>query len=143
MTTFTGVISYPVPLYANVPIDPDAFIPSQYVISAITLGNPTTITTAINHNYVVGQQVRLLIPPSFGSIQLNQQIGYVLAISNPNQVQVSINSNNANAFIASPSTIQSAQIVAIGDINEGQTNTNGLSNQNLFIPGSFQNISPN
>lgn len=141
MTSQVGVVSFPIPAYSNLPIEPQFYQPSVFVISAISLGQTTTITTTENMNYVVGQQIRLLIPPSFGSIQLNNQTGYVISLPSANQVEVSINSVYADAFISSSSKVQSAQIVAIGDINQGYTSTNGPNIPLVTIPGSFINIS--
>lgn len=135
------VISFPIPPYSNVPINAEFYEPSQFFISAITLGNPTVITTTVNNNYVVGQLVRLIIPPTFGTRQLNEQTAYVVSIPASNQVAVSINSLNYDSFISSSSTTQ-PQILAIGDINSGTTNNSGRSNTGTFIPGSFINISP-
>lgn len=128
--------------YQNVPIMAQYYQPSRFVISAVTLGTTTTITTTQNVNYLIGQQVRLIIPPTFGCRQLNEQQGLVLSLPNPNQVVVSINSNNFDPYIASSATTQ-AQIIAVGDVNSGQTNANGPYFQNLDIPASFINISPN
>jgi hypothetical protein len=94
-------------------------------------------------NYVVGQEIRLLIPISFGSFQLNDKKGFVLALPLPTQVEVSIDSsNNVDAFTASGNPIERAQIVAIGDVNTGVTNSQGRVNNGTYIPGSFINISP-
>ncbi len=144
MITLKGVVSYPIPLYANVPIHAEYYQPSRFVISAITLGYTTIITTSVAHNYVIGQQVRLIIPNNFGSYQLNEKQGYVLSIPSTTQVEISINSNaNVDAFILATNLINVAQILAIGDVNMGATNTNGLTNNITFISGSFIDISPN
>jgi len=135
------VISYPIPAYQNLPIEPQFYQPSRFVISAIALGVTTVVTTTVNNNYVIGQLVRLIIPPSFGTRQLNEQQGYVISIPNPNQVELTIYSVGFDAFINSTATTQ-AQILAIGDINTGVTNANGRSSTGTFIPGSFINISP-
>lgn len=142
MATTTGVITYPTPAYQNLPIDAQFYIPGRFVISAVTLGVTTTITTSLDHNYVIGQEVRLIIPPSFGCRQLNESKGFVLSIPNLNQVNVSIDSSmNVDAFIASTASTV-AQILAIGDVNTGVTNTQGRVNNSTFIPGSFLDISP-
>jgi hypothetical protein len=127
--------------YQNPPIMPQYFQPSQFFISAIALGSTTTVTTTKNMNYVIGQQVRLLIPRNCGSRQLNGIDGLVIAIPNPNQVIININSSNANAFILATNSTTPAQIIAVGDINTGVINSNG-PNTGTFIPGTFQNISP-
>jgi hypothetical protein len=134
------VISYPIPPYSNVPIEPQWYEPSQFFISAITRGWMTTVTTTVDHNYVVGQQVRLVIPPSFGIRQLNEQSAYVYSIPAANQVVININSTNYDAFKSSPATTQ-PQIMAIGDVNSGPINKSPSTEQ-TYIPGSFINISP-
>lgn len=142
------VISYPIPPYSNVNINAQYYSPSEFFISAISLGQQTTITTSGNHNFVVGQLVRLVIPPSFGTRQLNGQSGYVLSIPAANQVLLNINSSNADPFIASSATTK-AQILAMGDVNSGITTftstnveANNILNLSTNIPGSFINISP-
>jgi hypothetical protein len=137
------VISFPIPAYQNVPIHAEYYLPSRFLISGISLGITTIITTTENINYVVGQEIRLLIPISFGSFQLNGLTGFVLSLPSSNQVEISIDSSkNVDAFTASGNPIESAQIVAIGDINTGATNAQGELNQGTYIPGSFINISP-
>ncbi len=136
------VISYPIPAYSNPPINPEFYIPSRFVISAITLGATTTITVTEDHNYVVGQLVRLIIPASFGSIQLNEKTGYVVVIPSSTQFTLDINSaQNVSPFISSSASTK-AQSLAIGDINTGVINSSGRTNTGTFIPGSFINISP-
>jgi hypothetical protein len=142
MTSVGTVISYPTPLYQNLPIEPQFYEPSRFNIIAISLGFSTTVTTSVNHNYFIGQEVRLLIPPSFGCRGLNQQTGIVISIPNPDQVVLNINSQLLNPFILASSNIQTAQITAIGDMNSGAINSSGVINQIINIPGSFINISP-
>lgn len=136
------VISYPIPAYQNLPIEKQFYQPSQYFISAITLGYVTTITTTVNHNYSVGQLVRLLIPNGFGSRQLNEMLGYVISIPALNQVTLDMNSSYADPFIVNSKINTQPQIVAVGDINTGVLNANGRTLELLTIPGSFENISP-
>lgn len=125
----------------NPPIHPEYYKPRVFTITAIALGKTTTVTTSVNHNYVIGQAIKLLIPPSYGSFQLNGQTGNVIAIPAANQVTVSINSSNSNAFVIGPTTTP-AQIIAIGDVNTGPINANGPLHTSTLIPGSFQDISP-
>jgi hypothetical protein len=137
----TPAIVGPVPPYSNVNINAQFYEPSAFFISAIALGITTTVTTTVNHNYLVGQEVRLIIPPTFGSRQLNERSGFVLSIPAANQVVLSINSSmNVDAFQTSSAKTQ-PQILAIGDVNLGVTNVNGRSSTGTFIPGSFINIS--
>lgn len=135
------VISYPIPAYSNVPIEPQFYQPSRFVISAITLGLTTTVTTTESMNYVLGQLVRLIIPPQFGTRELNEQQGYVISIPGATQVTLNINSQGMTPFINASSPTK-AQILAIGDINTGPQNTSGRTQNITYIQGSFINISP-
>lgn len=137
------VISYPIPPYQNLPIEPQNYQPSQFFISAVSLGINTIITTTTNMNYVIGQLVRLLIPSYSGCRQLNQQTGYVISIPNPNQVVLNINSSvNVDSFISTTEPTQ-PQIVSVGDVNNGLTYVTIVNLPSPTIPGSFINISPN
>lgn len=138
MTFITG----PIPAYQNLPIEAQYYQPSRFVISAITLGTTTLVTMTIATNYLIGQAVRFIIPPSFGTRQLNEQQGLVISIPEPNQVVVNIDSSKYDAFIASSATTQ-AQIMAIGGVNSGSINANGNQNTATNIPAAFINISPN
>lgn len=127
----------------NPPINPQFYVPRMFFISNLTLGVTTLVTTSVDHNYVIGQLVRLLISPFYGSYQLNEQQGYVLSIPSADQVVVEINSLNANTFISSPSYGPTKpQIVPVGDANSGVINNQGRLSTGTFIPGSFINISP-
>lgn len=126
----------------NPPITPQYYQPSVFEITAMTCGSLTTITTAVNHNYVIGQQVRVVIPQPNGPTQLNESQSFVVSIPAANQVVTTLNSIGANTFVASSSSDQFVpQIMPIGDINSGQINT-GRSGNPTYIPGSFIDISP-
>jgi len=132
----------------NPAIMPQYYQPSRFVISAISLGQTTTITTSVDHNYVIGQQVRIIIPPTYGTRELNEQDPYVIAIPSANQVTVNVVSQNYFPFIASPAYGPTPPaILAIGDINTGIISTTGRAQANnnnalTSIPGTFINISP-
>jgi hypothetical protein len=136
-----SAISGPIAPYSNVPIQPQFYLPSRFVISDVELGKTTTVTMTEDHNYVIGQQVRLLIPPTFGCRQLNEQTGYVISIPADDQVELDIYSSGGDEFTSSSATTK-PQILAIGDINLGATNSQGRINNGLFIPGSFIDVSP-
>lgn len=138
MTSVGTVISYPIPLYQNYPINSEFYIPSRFVISSIVLGKTTLVTTTEDNNYVVGQQVRLIIPSSFGCRQLNESEGYVLSVLSSIQVELSIDSlRNVDPFISATVTVSYPQILAIGDVNSGSFDVRGT-----YIAGSFIDISP-
>jgi hypothetical protein len=142
MSSSPPLLNGPIPPYSNPPIEPQNFIPSRFVITAITLGPTTFVTTSVNLNYVIAQECRLIIPQGYGCRQLNEMTGFVLSIPNPNEVELSINSTGDDPFI-SANLRQQPQILAIGDVNNGTTNTTGRQKTGTFIPGSFINISPN
>lgn len=132
----------PVALYNNPPIEPQFYEPSRFVISGITLGVTTLVTTTEDMNYVIGQLVRLLIPRFYGCRQLNEQLGYVISIPASNQVEVTINSSrNVDPFTSSSQTTQ-PQIIPVGDVNTGIISSTGRVIPTTNIPGSFINISP-
>ena len=136
----------PLPSLIIPPIEPQYFQPWSFYISNITLGVTTTVTVIVpvvtQLNYVVGQQVRLLVPQQSGCRQINRKTGYILSVSLPNQVVIDINSLGSDPFI-SQSTPNQPQISAIGDINSGALNSAGNLSTSVSIQGSFQNISPN
>jgi len=135
------VISYPVPPYSNVPIETDFYQPKMFFINDVARGRTTIVTTSVPNDYVVGQEIRLIIPPQSGCRQLNNVTGYVIQIITETEVELDIDSSiGVNPFTPSIGGTQ-PQILAIGDIRQGQVNTNGLNNQLTSIPGSFINIS--
>jgi len=143
MSTLPGVISYPIPLYQNAPIESQFYQPRRFEIEDITLGRATIVETSTNHDYVIGQEVRLIIPPSYGCYQLNEVQGYVISVLSDNEVLLDIDSSvNVDQFNNSSSMTVVPQILAIGDINQGAINSQGRQNNGTFIPGSFINISP-
>lgn len=145
-----GFLSGPTPAQSNPPITPQYYEPSRFVISAITRGSTTTITmtpsttggATVNPNYVIGQLVRFNIPKAYGIPQINEKTGYVLSIPSTTQVVVDINSSSYDAFISAPTdTSQDPQIIAVGDINQGTTNSSGRVNLGTYVPGAFIDIS--
>jgi hypothetical protein len=112
------------------------------------MGVTTLVTTSLDNDYVIGQNIRFLIPNRYGSRALNEVSGIVISKPMDNQVEVDINSNSVDPFIPSPTflTFESKtlpQIVAVGDVNTGAINNHGRSCTHRHIPGSFIDISPN
>ena len=110
----------------------------------MTMGDSTN---DVAPNYVIGQLVRLTIPPKYGSRALNEVQAYVISIPTADSVELDIDSNGVDPFIASPTFTMFdqrtlPQIMAIGDINTGAINATGRTNTGTFIPGSFLDISP-
>lgn len=138
MSFFSG----PTPPYNNPPIEPQFYKPKMFFISDVVLGQTTLVTTTVNNDYVIGQLVRLIIPKTFGCVQLDEISGYVLSIPSFNQVELAIDSSqNVDPYISSSASTQS-QILAIGDVNTGIISSTGRNIPTTYIPGSFINISP-
>ena len=142
-----SVISYPIPAYSNVPIHSEYYKPRRFEISGITRGLTTLVSSASDLDYVVGQLVRLIIPPTFGIRQLNEQLAYVIDIPSDTQVTLDIDSRFMDPFQSSSATTR-PQILGVGDINTGYVNDNGQvrrtinGDTRINIQGSFINISP-
>jgi hypothetical protein len=140
----------PVPVYSNPRITPWYYAPSKFDIADITRGRTTIVTmtpsttggTTVNPNYVVGQRVRINMTFGYGMPQINTKEAYVLSVPSSTTVELDIDSRFFNAFDTSPTGATTpSQIVAIGDINSGQINSSGRTNQLSYIPGSFRDIS--
>lgn len=128
-----ATISGPIALYANIPIHPEYYQPRRFVISAISLGKTTTVTTSEDHDYVIGQNVRIRIPVLYGAQQLNAAYGMVISIPSTTQVEINIDSSFANAFIPNPLTATITNI--------SQTNPVVITANNSFKTGNFVTIS--
>lgn len=133
----------PIAAENNPPINPQYFTPKEFNIASIANGKTTLVQTTTDHDYVVGQLVRLLISQLFGARQFNEQTAYVINIPSTTQIILALDSSSFDLFIPDP-TIESTQpqVVAVGDINTGHINRHGPRHIKPWIPGSFRNISP-
>lgn len=113
---------------------PVLYAPNEIVISSITLGATTTISTTAPSNVVVGQEVAFRIPAPWGTTQLNSLpnavipgspiYGYVVSVTNSTTFVVNINSTaftafNTNQTFASYPGLKFPQVVSVGDVNTG------------------------
>jgi len=132
----------PQPPFNNPVIAPQNFEPSNFEISALSLGVSSTVTTSVDHNFVLGQRVRIHIPKTYGTAQMNELDGTVTEIPSTASVIIDIDSTKFDAFIPSPSaSISTPQISAIGDLNtQAALNSTGRL-VNPSVEGSFKNIS--
>jgi len=114
----TGVSSYnPVKFQ-------DIFYPRTRVISAITLGTSTVIKMTVNHDFAVGDLVRVVVPDQFGTKEMNNAAVEITAITD-GTITVDYNStgHTAFAFPVTGSVIpQYAQVVPMSPAtrNEGE-----------------------
>lgn len=140
-----SVISGPVALYSNVPIEPQNYVPWRFEVTNVVLGRQTTVTVNVpsitSLNYMLGQLTRLLIPPQFGCRQLNNVQAYAISVVAPNTIILQLDSSVGVDSFTNSSATTKPQIIAIGDINSGQINSNGRQSNLTYVPGSFRNVS--
>ena len=138
---------------------PDLYIPQACFITAITAANPCVITTSVNHNFVVGQEVGFTIPTQWGMTQLDTetylktnngipQQAYVTAVT-ATTLTINLSSVGFTTFAYPTSAVAALgvtfpQVYAIGDANTGYSLNSsgnvpylGVTNGVIGIPGSF------
>ncbi len=133
---------------------PFLYLPEDNFISAITLGNTTTITTTMYHNFLTGQEVAFRIPTLWGTTQLNSLpnviipgspiYGYVVSVTDNWTFVVNINSSAYTAFTnnflmtaATLSGLTYAQVLSVGDVNTGGEPIGIIDNSTLYPPPIF------
>jgi len=99
------------------PVNPNfPWLPAANTITAITNANPAVITTATDHGYSTGYNVRIVFPfpyaKSFGMIQINEQIGTITVLSD-NTFSININTTGYDTFVVG-TTLENAQVIPIG-----------------------------
>lgn len=120
------------------------YIPYTCNIIAVNNGQTTTVTTDVNHGFIVGNTVQFNIPKQWGERQLDGLKGTVLAIT-ANTITVNIDSLLFDVFstptVTLPTVIDPAQVLPVGDYNTGCLATDIL-NPPLQIPGTYRNTYP-
>lgn len=106
-------------------------------ISNIAPGQETVITTSINHEFVVGNQVRIFMPPRWGMAEIDGKTGLILAVTG-DTLTVNIDSLNFTPFTTPANITDYPQVIPVGDQNTGYTIQNGEQPAQLVIPGSFK-----
>src|ERR1700683_4358695 len=90
-----------VPNNSNQYLPPVIQIPSCLEITAISKSFPMVITTTTNtdqiNTYIPGQNIKLIIPATWGMQQVNQKIATIVSV-NSNQLSVNIDSTLFDAF---------------------------------------------
>ncbi len=133
-SAYTALSGSPASAFIYKVLYPFLYVPEDNVISAITLGNTTTITTTMYHNFEVGQEVAFRIPNQWGTVQLNSLpnvlipgspvYGYVISVTDNWTFVVNINSSAYTAYtdniaVASVPGLTFPQVLAVGDVNTG------------------------
>lgn len=134
-------------------IFPDLYIPFGTAITAIMTGLTTTLELAVNHSFVVGQEVFFVVPSQWGTTQLDTlvyntanvvpQQAYVIATT-ADSITVNVNSTGYTAFVYPTSAVAALgvtppQVLAIGDQNSGISGLAAIPPVAvpITIPGAF------
>lgn len=115
-------------------LQPPLYVPELRVITSITAASPGVVTTATNHGFNNGDQIRIDIPSEeFGMNQLSGQIVTVTVLSETIfSIGVNTSAYTPFAFPASGSPASTAaQAVPIGDANDSLAS----ATQNVGIRG--------
>ncbi len=114
-------------------------IPSSLLITAATRAFPMVITVAIGNTsteantYIVGQNVRMTVPTTYGMFQANGLVGTITAVNGSN-LTLNLDSSGFDAFVV-PSGVtvqQPASIAPFGSRNlEFSNQTNQVPFQSL------------
>ena len=72
--------------------------PAMRVIAGITNAQVATVTTTVNHGYIIGTIVRLDIASTGGMLQANQQVGTILTVPTPTTFTININTTYYDVF---------------------------------------------
>ena len=108
MTAYVPSYSFVNPVYK----------PAMRVIAGITQAPQATVTTTVNHGYIVGTIVRIDIVPTGGMEQINQQTGTILTVPSPTTFTININTTLYDAFTipsSFPPPYNDSQVVPIGE----------------------------
>ena len=102
--------------YANQ--DP-TFQPARRLISSITKGATTEITTTFDHDYVTGTVVRINIPKDYGMYQLDNFTGEI-TVTGTDTFTIKLDSNKFDDFVSPIPTSGDicAEVIPIGETLE-------------------------
>jgi len=123
------------------------YSPINCPISNITQEVFPSVTTTINHSFVVGNQVQFSIPQAWGMYQLDGLKAYVITVPAINEFVVNVNTTTFNAFVVPTPpnefvVIDPAQVAGVGDFNTGTSSPGGVIANPNTVPGSYQNQPP-
>lgn len=142
-SSYTNLSASPSGAFVKKVLYPFLYVPQVSVITAISTGTTTSITTADYHNFTVGQEVAFRIPANWGTTQLNSLpnnlipgqpvYGYVISVTDNWTFVVNINSTGYTAFttavaVASVPGLSFPQVLAVGDVNTGGVQISSGSN---------------
>lgn len=135
-SAYTALTGSPAGALVKKVLYPFLYLPQDNIISAITTGSTTTVTTTMYHDFEVGQEIAFRVPNFWGTTQLNSLpnvlipgspiYGYVTSITDNWTFVCNINSSSFTAFTANATMsattlvgLTYAQTLAVGDVNTG------------------------
>jgi hypothetical protein len=107
---------------------PSIFYPRARSIVKITQAVQAIVTTSVNHGYVVGQSVRLVVPAAFGMIEADGLLVNIVAVT-AGTFTINLDTTGFTAFdfphaAAYPFTF--AQSIPVGEETDANSNPNLL-----------------
>lgn len=106
--------------FRKVPFDA-RFYPRARYITNITAAAQAVVTLSVTHGYLNGQKVRMKVPAAFGMLEMDGQIGTIVATNTTtNTITIDVNSSAMTAFAFPTSAIAAtgmefAQAFPIGE----------------------------
>lgn len=93
------------------------FSQAMRVVSAITNTFPAVVTTTLDHLYITGAIVRIIITKGHGMPQINQQFGTIVVVS-PTTFAIDIDATAYDAFVVPDlAKYTCSQCIPIGEDN--------------------------
>lgn len=92
------------------------YLPAMRLISSITQAFPAVVTTSFAHNYVSGEIVRFLIPPSHGMVQLNKRQAEI-EVTGATTFTIPIDTTTFDAYVIPVNSTQCGQVVPFAENN--------------------------
>jgi len=96
------------------------YLPVMRIVVGITNASSPTVTTSIDHEYLSGEIVRLIVPFNWGMTQMNGKVGEITVLS-PTTFSIDINSTDFDTFVVPTPNDQypfPAQVIPIGERND-------------------------
>lgn len=104
------------------------FYPRRRFITAITQAASAVVTLSVTHGYIVGEQVRIVVPSAFGMTQINGLLGTVTAINTTtNTITLNVDSTAFTAFAFPTSAVAAAGVTFAQIVPVGEAAVNSVS----------------
>lgn len=106
--------------WRKIPFNP-IFYPRRRRVMSISQASQAVVVTSVTHGYQVGQEVRFVVPPAFGMVEINGLQGTIVAVnttSTVNSFTVNIDSSAFTAFsfpLTAASPFTPAEVVPVGE----------------------------